>query len=140
MPVLAVGVRLQPVAAHVEPDGRVEGHLLGEQHGGELVVEDAGVGFAGEVAAVETPVANGLGDAAYELADAGFALRGAELPVQILRGHDIGGGHRPVEGDFDIALLEDGVALGVGDGGGAALPLDFVVGRNAPPWRSGGKS
>src|SRR5262249_23739237 len=37
----------------------------------------------------------------------------------------------PVFGRFDRALLEDDVALGVGDAGGPLLPLHFVVGRDA---------
>ena len=43
MPVLGVGVGLEAVAAYVEPDGRVEGHLLVEEQVGELGVEGVGV-------------------------------------------------------------------------------------------------
>ena len=64
-------------------------------------------------------------------ADSGFALGRADLAVQIFAGHDVGGGHRPVFGDFDIFLLEDHVALRVGDLGEAEFPFDFVVGRDA---------
>ncbi len=51
--------------------------------------------------------------------------------MQIFAGDDVGRSHGPVFGDFDVFLLENDVALGVGDGGGAEFPLDFVVGRDA---------
>src|SRR5580704_742160 len=51
--------------------------------------------------------------------------------MQIFAGHNIGGGHRPVLRDLYIFLLEDGVALGIGDQRGAFFPLDFVIGGNA---------
>jgi hypothetical protein len=51
--------------------------------------------------------------------------------MQVLAGHDVGRGHGPVLGNFDIFLLEDDAALGVGDLRVAQLPLDFVIGRNA---------
>ncbi len=130
VPVLGVGVGLEAVAADVEPDGRVEGGLLVDEQVDELGVEDVGVFGRGEVAAVEAPVADGFGDAGDELADAGFALRGADLAVEIFAGDDVGRGHGPVDGDFDVLLLEDGLAGGVADEGGAALPLDFVIGRD----------
>ena len=50
--------------------------------------------------------------------------------MQVFAGHDVGGGHRPVFGNFHVLLLEDHVALGVGDLSGAAFPFDLVVGRN----------
>ncbi len=53
------------------------------------------------------------------------------LPCRYLLAHDVGRGHRPVFGDFDVLLLEDDAALGVGDLGEAEFPLDFVVGRDA---------
>ncbi len=53
------------------------------------------------------------------------------LPCRVFAGHDVGGGHGPVFGDFDVLLLEDDVALGVGDLSEAEIPFDFVVGRDA---------
>ena len=129
VPVGAVGVGLDAVAADVEPDGRIEGGHLAKQDVAKLVVEDGGVFVGAEVAAGDAPVADGLGDAGDELADAGFALAGPEPAVEILAGRDVGGGHGPVLGDLDVLLLEDGVALGVGDQGGAELPFQSVVGR-----------
>ena len=74
---------------------------------------------------------DGFGDAGDELADAGLALGRADLAVEVLGGDDVGRGHGPVDGDLDVLLLEDDLAAHVIDGGGAALPLDLVVGRDA---------
>ena len=84
-----------------------------------------------EVALGLAPVADGFGDAGYELADSGFPLGSAEFAVQVFRSHDVGGGHGPVFGDFDVLLLEDYVALGVGDLGEAEIPFHLVVGGNS---------
>ena len=111
VPVLRVGVGLDAVAADVEPDRRVERSILADENMNEFIVKSGAVFGSAEVALGQPPVANGFGDAAHELAHAGFALGGAERAVQIFRGHDVGGGHRPVFGDFDVLLLEDDVHL-----------------------------
>src|SRR5258708_29467158 len=77
------------------------------------------------------PVADGLGGAGYKLADSGLALGRADFAVQVFAGHDVGGGHGPVFGDFDVFLFEDHIALGVGDLGEAEVPFEFVVGGDA---------
>ena len=115
VPVGGVGVGLDAVAAYVEPDGRVKGGVLADEEMDEFVVERGGVFKGTEIAVFQAPVADGFGDAGDELADAGFALAGALGAVKIFAGDDVGRGHRPVFGDFDIFLLEDDVALGVGD-------------------------
>jgi hypothetical protein len=94
-------------------------------------VERGSVFGGAEIALRHAPVADGFGDAGYELADSGFALGSAEFAVQVFAGHDVGGGHGPVFGDFDVFLFEDDVALGVGDLREAEIPFDFVVGRDA---------
>ena len=94
----------------------------------ELGVEGGGVGWGGEVSVAEAPVADGFGDAGDEGADSTLALGGADLAVQILGGDDVGGGHGPVGGDFNVLLLEDGAALVVLDDGVAQLPCDLVEG------------
>ena len=128
---LRVGLGLDAVASYVEPDGRIEGGVLADEDVDEFVVEGGGVFGGAEVALRHAPVADGFGDAGDQLADAGFALGRADRAVQIFRGHDIGGGHGPVFGDFDVLLLEDHVALGVGDLSEAEFPFDFVVGGDA---------
>jgi hypothetical protein len=60
--------------ADVEPDGRVEGGHLVQQDVRQLVVERAGVLFAGEVAAAATPARDRPGDAADHLLDRALAL------------------------------------------------------------------
>ncbi len=131
MPVLRVGVGLEAVAADVEPDGRVEGDLLVDEEVGELGEEDVGVFVGGEVAVAHAPVADGLGDAGDEGADAGLALGGADLAVEVLGGDDVGRGDGPVGGDFDVLLLEDEAAFEVLDDGVAELPGELVVGVDA---------
>ena len=51
--------------------------------------------------------------------------------MEVFRRDDVGRGHRPVGGDFDVALLEDEIALEVLNDGVAELPRDFVEGVNA---------
>ena len=131
MPVGGVGFGLDAFAAYVEPDGRVEGHVLADEQVDEFVVERGGIFGGAEVSVFHAPVANGFGDAGDQLTHAGFALVGADLPVKIFRGDDVGRGHRPVFGDFDVFLLEDHASLGVGDLSVAEFPLDLVVGRDA---------
>ena len=47
--------------------------------------------------------------------------------MEIFGGHDVGGGHRPVGGDLDVLLLEDGLAFEVLNDGVAQLPDDLIV-------------
>src|SRR5690606_26071589 len=77
VPAPVVGGALDAVAvveADVEPDRRVERAVLVQAEGGQLVVEDLGVGVGGEVAVLAAPVGDGAGDAIDELADAPLAL------------------------------------------------------------------
>ena len=69
-----VGVGLDAVAAYVEPDGRVEGGVLADEDVDEFVVEGGAVFGGAEVAFFHAPVADGFGDAGYQLADSGLAL------------------------------------------------------------------
>ena len=90
--------------------------------------------WRGEVAAGDAPVADGLGDAGDEGADAGLTLGGAVEAVEVFGGDDVGRGHGPVGGDLDVLLLEDDLALEVLDDGVAELPDDLVVGGDAGAW------
>src|SRR5208282_1010338 len=131
VPVASVGVGLDAIAADVEPDGRIEGGVLANEDVDELVVESGSVFGRLEVALGQSPVANGFGDPGDERADSGFALGRADLAVQVFRGDDVGRGHRPVFGNFDVFLLEDHIALRVGDLSETEIPFEFVVGRDA---------
>ena len=136
MPVLGIRIGLQPLAADVEPDGRVEGRFLGNQQVDQLVMEGSRVFRGGKIAARYTPVTDGLCDPGDELADTGFAsakltLGSANVAVEVLGSDDVGGGHRPVGGNLDVFLLEDGPSAGIGDGSCAAFPGDLAVGGNA---------
>jgi len=79
-----------------------------------------------------------FGDTAYELADPGLAFGCVQLAVKVLAGDDVGRGHGPVFGDFDVFLLEDHIALGIGDLSEAEVPFDFVVGGDAGLGEEGG--
>ena len=52
MPVLRIGVGLEPIAANIEPDRRVEGDLLVKQQMGKLGVEGLGIMRGGKVSAL----------------------------------------------------------------------------------------
>ena len=97
----------------------------------EFVVEGCAILGSFEVALSQSPVADGLGDTGDQGADSGLALGGADFSMQVFRGHDVGGGHGPVFGDFDVFLFEDDVALRVSDLSEAEIPFEFVVGRDA---------
>jgi hypothetical protein len=131
VPVLGVGVGLQAVAADVEPHRRVEGDLLVHQQVRELGEEDLGVLGGGEVAVAHAPVADALGHAADQSADAVFAVRCTDLAVEVLGRDDVGRGDRPVAGDLDRLLLEDELALEVLDDGVAKLPCNLIEGVDA---------
>src|ERR1019366_2204038 len=102
VPVAGVGIGLDAVAADVEPDGRVERSVLAEEDVDEFVVELGTVFGSFEVALSQSPIADGFGNAGDELADSGLTLGSADLAMQVLAGHDVGRGHGPVFGDFDI--------------------------------------
>jgi len=104
---------------------------LADQDVAEFVVEGGAIFRRFEIALGQAPVADGLRYSSHQGADSGLALGRADGAVEIFARHDVSRGHRPVLGDFDVLLLEDGVALGVGDLSGTALPFDLVVGRDA---------
>ena len=116
--------------AYVEPDRRIEAHLLFNEQVRELVAERIAGLFVGEIAAFLAPTHDGVGDAADQLAHGVFALARARLSVEIFAGDDVGGGLRPILRDFHTFLAEDGHALFVADQCGALFPFDRVE------WRS----
>src|SRR6516165_6846084 len=109
----------------------------------QFIMKNSAVFRSLEVALGESPVANGFCHPGDQLANTRFPPRGIQGAVQILAGDDVGRGHRPIFGDLDISLLENHIALGVGDLRRATLPFDVVVRRGprlskkaakAQPW------
>src|SRR5436853_1958104 len=115
MPVLRVGIGLETIASHVEPHRRIERGSLVEQNVRQLIMKCVSIGSGSEIAAAETPIADGLNYAAYESAHTAFTIARTQCSVQIFAGDDVCRRHRPVFWDFDVLLLEDGLALRVGN-------------------------
>ena len=115
----------------VEPDRRVEGHLLVDEQVGQLRLERLEVLVRREVVLGLGPRGDRVDDAIDELADAGLALRRVEVAAEVLADDDVGGELRPEVGDLDVLLLEDALAGLAGDAGGPVLPGDLVVGVDA---------
>src|ERR1700751_2732242 len=67
MPVLGIRIWFQPFAADIEPDGRVEGHFLGNQQMDQFVMEDSRVFRSGKIAPRQTPIPGGLYNPGDEL-------------------------------------------------------------------------
>ena len=88
-----------------------------------------GIRASGKVAAIDSPVANGLGHPAHQGANSAFAFGGSHGSMQILAGNDVGCGHRPIFRSLYIFLLKDRLALCVGNRRRTQLPLELVVGR-----------
>ena len=63
-----------------------------------------------------------------QLPDARLPLGGADLAVEILADHDVGGQLAPGGGDLAVLLLEEDLAVLPLDGGSAGLPLDGIEG------------
>src|SRR5262249_35758979 len=118
--------------ADVEPDRRVERHLLVHEQVGELGLEGLGLGRVGEVPLLVAPAADLLDDAVEQLPDAALAPRGAKLAAEVLRRDDVGRKLRPGLRHLDVVLLEDLLAALALDPGGAPLPGHLVV--RVDPW------
>ena len=106
----------------VEPDRRVERHLLVDDQVRQLRLESGEVLVAREVVLGLRPGRDRVDDPVDELADAGLALRGAEVAAEVLADHDVGRELAPEVGDLDVLLLEDRLARFVGDPGGPVAP------------------
>ena len=117
--------------ADVEPDRRVEAHLLVDQQMGQLGLERGEVLVRGEVAVGLRPGRDGGDDAVDQLPDAVLPLRRADVAAEVLADHDVRGELAPEDRDLDVLLLEDGLAGLRGDAGRAVLPGDLVVGMDA---------
>ena len=94
---------------------------------GQLRPEGREVFVGREVVLGLGPPRDGVDDTVDELADAGLALRGAEVATEVLADDDVGRQLAPELGDLDVLLLEDELARLVADGGGPVLPGDLVI-------------
>src|SRR5437016_4403562 len=101
----------------------------------QLVAENLRRFGGREISLLVGPPMDGAHDPSDQLLDATLALGRPEHPTEILRNHHIRGDLRPGGRNLDLVLLEDDVALLVGDAGLACLPLDFVEWRHGPPGR-----
>src|SRR5207249_2352863 len=117
----------------VEPYRRTESHHLVQQKMNEFVMKDCSILLGGEVTTLVPPLHDRRRDAAYQLADAGFAFRSTSFAVEIFRGDDVGCRHRPAFRDLDVLLFENDFTRFTGDGGRPVFPFDCVVRRNALP-------
>ena len=116
--------------ADVEPHRGIERHFLLDKQVSQLVAKRIARFRRGEVAALFSPAHDGVRHAADKLPDRSLALVGVGLAVEILAGHDVGGGLRPALGDFHIFLAENDLPFFVADLRGAPLPFDRVERRS----------
>ena len=112
----------------VEPHGRVERRLLGDEQMGELIGERSRFVRVGEVPALGTPAADRAGDPVDHLTQRVLAVITAEPASEILLGDDIDGVLRPRGRELHAVLLEDGLAAGAGDECAPPAPLHRVEG------------
>ena len=117
--------------ADVEPDRRVEAHLLVDEKMGQLGLEGLEVRVGREVVLRLGPAGDREDDPVDQLADARLALLGAEVAAEVLADDDVRRELRPEVRDLDVLLLEDELAGLVADRGGPGLPGDLVVGVDA---------
>ena len=118
--------------ADVEPHRTVERRPLRDEDVLQLVVERLDLGRVDEVAAVDAPPRDRVGDAVDDLAQRRLARRGAERAPEVLLSDDVGGIERPTDRELDVELLEgDRAVLPVADPRVAALPLDLVIRAHA---------
>ena len=118
--------------ADVEPHRAVESGALRDEDVLQFVGEGEGLGLVGEVAALVAPARDRVDDTIDHLPQRRLALGGPEGAAEVLLGDDVGGVHRPGDGELDAELFEgDGAVLPVRDAGIATLPDDFVIGVDA---------
>ena len=99
-----------------------------EQHVGQLVLEDLGIGIGPEVAVLAPGLDVGENDPVDELLEAPLALLRPEGAAEVLRRDDGGGVHAPEIRVLGPALLEDDLAaLPVCLDDIAALPVHAFI-------------
>ena len=112
----------------VEPHGRVERHLLGDEQMCELIGEPSGLVRVGEVAALGAPAADRADNPVDHLTERVLAIGTAEPASKVLLGDDVDGVLRPRGRELDAVLLEDGLAAGAGNECAPPAPLHRVEG------------
>ncbi len=121
----------QLLDADVEPDGGVEAEALVDEGALQLGAERLALLLAGEVAIVPAPAGDLVDHAVDELLDGALAEHAVlrlEGAAEVLGGDDVGGVLGPGGRELDVALLEDGGAVGRGDDRGARFPRELIVG------------
>src|SRR5690349_3593453 len=93
----------------------------------ELRLEGVQVLVGREVVLGLRPAGDRVDDAVDQLLHAGLATGLADVATEVLADDDVGGELAPERRNFDVLLLEDGLAAFVADAGGADLPGDLVV-------------
>ena len=116
---------------YVEPYRRIEAHFLLHEQVGKVIGEGIAGCRRGEISADLAPIDNRVHNTADQLAHGALALRLVQLPVEILRSHDIGRRLRPGLGHFHVFLAEDNLPLFIANLGHAPLPFHSIKGRNA---------
>ncbi|CAB4824380.1 unannotated protein [freshwater metagenome] len=114
--------------ADVEPHRAVERCALRDEDELQLIAEGFGLVGIHEIAAIGSPVGNGVGNPGDHLAQRGLALRGTRRTAEVLLSNDIGGVQRPPNRKFNVELLEGNrTVLPVADASVPSLPHDLVI-------------
>ena len=113
--------------ADVEPHRGVERGELIDEDRLQLRGEGLGLGLVREVATLDAPARDRVGDAIDHVLDRTLALRGIHAPAEVLLRDDVRRRLRPELRELDAALLERGAVL-ARDVGVADLPLDLGEG------------
>jgi len=110
--------------AHIEPDRRVEGHLLADQEMDKFMPE-GGLGFGGgEIPAHAAPTRYRIRDPADQLLERILPIRA--MAVEIFGGDDLSRRQGPGLREFHALLFEYDLALLILDDGIPALPFRIL--------------
>ncbi len=112
----------------VEPNRRVERHLLGGEHVGEFGPKGGGLCAVDEIAIAFAPCRDRVDDTIDHLLQGGFAFGRVDRTPEILLGEDVGGILGPRSRHLHAGLFEgDRTVSMVDETSVAVLPLDVVV-------------
>jgi hypothetical protein len=71
-----------------------------------FIAEVVGFGLIDEIATLDAPSRDGVGDSVDDLLERLFTLDGAWSATEVLLRHDVGGVQRPGDGELDSELFE----------------------------------